>query len=63
MFYSKGKCRKSLKAWTTKGFDNLAYCGDPASFNIEKNIIEYFKADVQLDSLKIQAILKMDKNI
>lgn len=39
-------------------FDPLGYCGDPASFMLEKTIIEYREADVEMDSLKIQAVLK-----
>jgi creatinine amidohydrolase len=54
---------KALKLEPQNGFDPLAYCGDPASFNIAKNIIEYFEADVELDSLKIQSILKRSRNI
>lgn len=63
-FYpQKVNVERALKLEPQKGFDPLAYCGDPASFNIEKNIIEYFEADVELDSLKIQAVLKRDKSI
>lgn len=53
----------ALKLEPQNGFDPLAYCGDPATFNIEKNVIEYFEADVELDSLKIEAVLKSGKNI
>lgn len=53
----------ALKLQPQKGFHPFAYCGDPASFILEKNIIEYFQADVELDSLKIQSILKNSKNI
>ena len=57
-FYPQ-KVRKeiALKLKPQKEFDPFAYCGDPASFVLEKNIIEYFQADVELDSLKIEAIL------
>ena len=41
-------------------FHPLAYCGDPASFDKEINMAAYMKADVQLDVLKIQAILLRD---
>lgn len=38
-------------------FHPLGYCGDPASFLLEKTIIEYYKADIEMDTLKIQAEL------
>ena len=41
-------------------FHPLAYCGDPASFDKEVNMADYMRADVQLDVLKIEAILKRD---
>lgn len=53
----------ALKLEPQSDFDPLAYCGDPAKFNLEKNIEEYFKADVELDSLKIETILKNYSNI
>jgi creatinine amidohydrolase len=53
----------ALQLSPEKRFDPLAYCGDPASFILEKNIIQYFQADVELDSLKIETILKSSKNI
>ncbi|MFT8352908.1 creatininase family protein [Clostridium saccharoperbutylacetonicum] len=63
-FYPQ-KVRKeiALKLKPQKGFDPLAYCGDPASFVLEKNVIECFQANVELDSLKIETILNNDKNI
>jgi creatinine amidohydrolase len=63
-FYPQ-KVRKeiALELKPQKGFDPLAYCGDPASFVLEKNVIEYFQANVELDSLKIETILNNDKNI
>ena len=39
------------------GFGTLGHRGDPASFELEKTIIEYFHADTELDALKIQAVL------
>lgn len=41
-------------------FHPLAYCGDPASFDLEFNITEYTYADTMLDALKIEAILNRD---
>jgi Uncharacterized protein, putative amidase len=41
-------------------FHPLAYCGDPASFDLEFNVAEYASADAVLDALKIEAILKRD---
>lgn len=39
-------------------YDPLGYCGDPASFHMEKTIIEFWEADSEMDSLKIEAIVK-----
>lgn len=63
-FYPQ-KVRKeiALNLEPQKAFDPFAYCGDPASFVLEKNIIEYFQANVELNSLKIKTILNNDKNI
>jgi creatinine amidohydrolase len=58
-----GSIETALELKPQKGFDPLAYCGDPASFVLEKNVIEYFQANVELDSLKIETILNNDKNI
>jgi creatinine amidohydrolase len=41
-------------------FHPLAYCGDPASYDLEFNITEFTKADTMLDALKVEAILKRD---
>ena len=41
-------------------FDPLGYCGDPANFILEKSTIEFFEADLEMDSLKIQAVLKKE---
>jgi creatinine amidohydrolase len=49
---------KTLKP--QNGFDPLAYCGDPASYDLEFNIEEFIAADVALDALKIEAILNRD---
>ncbi|MEN6312848.1 MAG: creatininase family protein [Clostridiaceae bacterium] len=38
-------------------FDPLGYCGDPASFDLEKYVIEFFEADAELDSLRIKALV------
>ena len=39
-------------------FHPLGYCGDPSNFDLEKDIIEYFEADLENDSLKIDAVLR-----
>lgn len=39
-------------------FHPLRYCGDPASSSMGKNVIEYYKADLKMGTLKIEAILK-----
>lgn len=39
-------------------FDPYAYCGDPASYHLEKTIMEYYRADLETDALKIQAVLR-----
>jgi creatinine amidohydrolase len=43
-------------------FDPLGYCGDPASFDLEKNIVLIFEADAELDSLRIKTILGENVN-
>ncbi|HYH02070.1 MAG TPA: creatininase family protein [Bacillota bacterium] len=50
---------KELKPQAT--FDPLAYCGDPASFELENTVLEYFEADLEMDALKIEAFLKNDQ--
>lgn len=52
------KVAKSLKPQDS--FHPLAYCGDPASYELEFNIPEFIKADTMLDAIKIEAILKRD---
>jgi creatinine amidohydrolase len=47
---------RELKPQST--FDPLGYCGDPASFELEQSVLEFFKADVEMDAQKIAAILK-----
>lgn len=41
-------------------FDPLGYCGDPASSELEKNVVEFFEADAELDSLRIKTLLDKD---
>lgn len=50
---------KDLKPQDT--FDPLGYCGDPANFIKEKTIVEFWEADLEMDSLKIEAIIKNGK--
>lgn len=58
-FYpQKVRTEIALKLKPQKEFDPFAYFGDPASFGLEKNVIEYFQANVELDSLKIESILR-----
>jgi creatinine amidohydrolase len=54
----RGAVAKTLKP--QNAFDPLAYCGDPASYDLEFNIEEFAAADAALDALKIEAILKRD---
>jgi creatinine amidohydrolase/Fe(II)-dependent formamide hydrolase-like protein/SAM-dependent methyltransferase len=44
-------------------FHPLGYCGDPASFSMERTVIEYYKADLEMDTLKIEAVLKKKEEI
>lgn len=53
-----GEVAKTLEPQDT--FHPLAYCGDPASYDLEFNMAEYTRADVQMDALKVEAILKRD---
>lgn len=41
-------------------FHPLAYCGDPASYDLEINMAKFSRADAKLDALKMEAILKRD---
>ena len=41
-------------------FKPMAYCGDPANFDLEINVAETAFADTMLDCLKIEAIVKRD---
>lgn len=54
----RGEVAKELKPQGS--FHPLAYCGDPASYELEINIAEFAKAEVALDVLKIKAILERD---
>jgi creatinine amidohydrolase len=54
----RGGVAKALKP--QNNFHPLAYCGDPASYDLEFNMAEFTKADVKLDALKIEAILLRD---
>lgn len=46
---------KRLKPQNT--FEPLGYCGDPASFDLEKSTIDFFEADLEMDSLKIETLI------
>lgn len=46
---------KGLKPQNT--FEPLGYCGDPSSFDLEKSIIDFYEADLEMDSLKIEALI------
>lgn len=39
-------------------FEPLGYCGDPANFDKEKSVFEFWEADLEMDSLKIEAVIK-----
>ncbi len=54
----RAEVAKSLKPQNS--FHPLAYCGDPASFELEQHMAEYAQADAKLDALKIEAILLRD---
>jgi creatinine amidohydrolase len=41
-------------------FHPLAYCGDPASFELEQHMVESAHADAKMDALKIEAVLLRD---
>lgn len=49
---------KALKP--QNNFHPLAYCGDPANYDLEFNIAEFSLADATLDARKIAAILQTD---
>lgn len=54
----RGEVAKTLKPQDT--FHPFAYCGDPASYELECHIPEFFSADTKLDALRVEAILKRD---
>ncbi len=54
----RAEVAKTLKPQNS--FHPLAYCGDPASFELEQHMAEYAQADAKLDALKIEAILLRD---
>lgn len=39
-------------------FHPRAYCGDPASFELEKDLVAYLEVDTERDARKIQAVLR-----
>ncbi|MBP8083869.1 MAG: creatininase family protein [Spirochaetes bacterium] len=39
-------------------FDPFAYCGDPANYDLEGDVFEFWEADLETDSLKIESVLK-----
>jgi creatinine amidohydrolase len=39
-------------------FHPLAYCGDPASFERERDLIAFLEADTEADARKIEAVLR-----
>jgi creatinine amidohydrolase len=41
-------------------FHPLGYFGDPANFLLEKNVIEYYEAYLEMNTLKIEAILEKE---
>ena len=54
----RGDVAKTLKP--SDSFHPLAYCGDPASYDLEGNMAEYARADAMLDALKVAEILARD---
>lgn len=54
----RGDVAKTLKPQDK--FDPLAYCGDPASYDLEFNMAEFASSDAKQDAFKIKAILKRD---
>lgn len=58
-FYPQKVNTEMAKGLTPQAsFDPYAYCGDPASFPLEKTLMEYYRADLATDALKIQAVLE-----
>lgn len=39
-------------------FHPRAYCGDPASFELEKDLVPFLEADTELDARRIAAVLR-----
>jgi hypothetical protein len=63
-FYPMKGNRELAKQLTPQAtFHPLGYCGDPASYELEETIIEFFHADVETDARKIEAYLKAEQYI
>ena len=60
-FPEKVRCDLAKTLKPQNSFHPLAYCGDPASFDLEFNIAEFTFADVSLDALKIGKCLGHNK--
>lgn len=56
-FPSKVDTLKAKKLTPSNSFHPLAYCGDPASYELETDLIDYYKADLETDVKKIKAFL------
>jgi creatinine amidohydrolase len=57
----RGEVAKSLSPQPQ--FDPLAYCGDPASYDLERDMAEFARADAMLDARKVRAILERNRAI
>lgn len=40
-----------------RGWEPMPYFGDPASYELERDVVAFYEADLETDALKIQAVL------
>jgi len=52
---------KAKELLPSDSFHPLAYCGDPASYDRENHIVEYYKADLEMDVKKLQLFLSVSR--
>lgn len=60
-FPAKVDTATAKKLAPSDSFDPLAYCGDPASYDLETSLIDYYKADLETDVKKIKVFLSKQR--
>ncbi len=57
-FYPEKKVSIAKKLKPQNSFNSLAYCVDPANYDLENDVFEFWEADLEAESLKIESVLK-----